>query len=209
MTRASLEPPPAPTPDVALLDRPPGGCWLRWEPDAAVAGASERSLVAAGFLLVFSVFWNSVLGSFVGVCASWAARSVGMTLPEGWAEARLAGGGEGLLAVFLLPFIAASFILAVQLCLALAGKTEVGRSGPNAWIRRSVGPVGWTRRFAVADVEDVRWVTKRWRDSDGDARETMVLEVVLRGGGVRGLGAGLTAERRAFLQVAARRVLGV
>ena len=194
--------------DAVPWDRPPAGCWLRWEPDGGVAGASERSWLAAALLLVFSVLWNSILWQFVPASGSWALRSAGITPPAWMPDGRLGGAGGWLLALFLVPFVAASGHLAVRLCLALAGKTEVGRSGPDAWIRRSVGPLGWTRRFAAADVEGVRLATRHWRNSDGDAQETTVVEVALRGGVVRRVGGALKAERRAFLCVAARRVLG-
>lgn len=209
MIATASEATPVPQSDLALLDRPPEGCWLRWEPHGGVAGASERSWVTASLLLAFSALWNGILWQFVGVYVAWALRSVGIT-PPGWMPAeRLEGGGEWLLGLFLIPFVAASGHLTFQIGLALAGKTEVGRSGPDAWIRRSVGPLGWKRRFAAAEVHAVRLQTRSFRDSDGDARETTVLEVDLGRGGLRRVGGGLKPERRAFLCVAARRVLGV
>ena len=191
-----------------LLDRPPAGCWLQWEPDGGVAGASERSWLAAALLLPFSLLWNSIVFEFVAAWTGWVLGSSGHQ-PAAWMpHMELGGMVTWLLAIFLLPFLAAGMLLLVQLALAIAGKTEVGRSGPDAWIRRSVGPLGWTRRFAAADVEGVRLATRHWRDSDGDAQETTVVEVALRGGVVRRVGGALKAERRAFLCVAARRVLG-
>lgn len=194
--------------EAGLLDRPPWGCSLQWEPDGAVARASERSWLAAGLLLPFSVLWNSIVIEFAAAWAGWMLRASG-NQPAAWMPMmELGGATTWLLALFLLPFLVAGILLVLQLCLAVAGRTEVGRSGPDAWIRRSVGPVGWTRRFAAADVEEVRLATRHWRDSDGNARETTVVEVALRGGVVRRVGGTLKAERRAFLCVAARRVLG-
>lgn len=194
--------------EAVLLDRPPAGCWLQWEPDGGVAGASERSWLAAGLLLPFSVLWNSIVIEFAAAWAGWMLRSSGNQSAAWMPMIELGGATTWLLALFLLPFLAAGILLVVQLCLALAGRTEVGRSGPDAWIRRSVGPVGWKRRFAAADVEGVRLATRHWRDSDGNERETTVVEVALRGGVVRRVGGSLKPERRAFLCVAARRVLG-
>ncbi|MFM8420056.1 MAG: hypothetical protein ACKOEQ_08035 [Verrucomicrobiota bacterium] len=194
--------------EAGLLDRPPWGCSLQWEPDGGVARASERSWLAAGLLLPFSVLWNSIVIEFAAAWAGWMLRASG-NQPAAWMPMmELGGATTWLLALFLLPFLVAGILLVLQLCLAVAGRTEVGRSGPDAWIRRSVGPVGWTRRFAAADVEEVRLATRHWRDSDGNARETTVVEVALRGGVVRRVGGTLKAERRAFLCVAARRVLG-
>lgn len=194
--------------EAGLLDRPPWGCSLQWEPDGGVARASERSWLAAGLLLPFSVLWNSIVIEFAAAWAGWMLRASG-NQPAAWMPMmELGGATTWLLALFLLPFLVAGILLVLQLCLAVAGRTEVGRSGPDAWIRRSVGPVGWTRRFAAADVEEVRLATRHWRDSDGNARETTVVEVALRGGVVRRVGGNLKAERRAFLCLAARRVLG-
>ena len=194
--------------EAGLLDRPPWGCSLQWEPDGGVARASERSWLAAGLLLPFSVLWNSIVIEFAAAWAGWMLRASG-NQPAAWMPMmELGGATTWLLALFLLPFLVTGILLVMQLCLAVGGRTEVGRSGPDAWIRRSVGPVGWTRRFAAADVEEVRLATRHWRDSDGNARETTVVEVALRGGVVRRVGGNLKAERRAFLCLAARRVLG-
>ena len=157
------------------LTQVPAGAWFRRDPDCVVVGATNRSLGGAFGLLFFALFWNGIVGMFVLLALSATLHQLGIGLPS-WFPAFVAKSNSQpwgfiiFLWVFLTPFVAIGLAVLAGFLNCLAGRAEVRIQNGHADLFTGIGPIGFHKRFEVADVRDVRIEEQPWRSQAGNAR---------------------------------------
>lgn len=196
-----------PAPD---LLHPPRGYWYRDDGMEARVGASCRSVGNAAFMLVFALFWNSVVSVFVVTNIASTLQHMGVSLPA-WFPSPSGGQGAGMplgmtvfLWLFLAPFIAIGLFTLAMAVTALVGHVEVRVREARGTVFVGVGPVGWRRRFDVPGVRQVRIGETAWRENN---RTKPV--VVLVGEEELRFGSMLSHDKRMFIAGAVRNLLGI
>jgi len=194
------------------LHGPPPGAWFRTDATGTSIGATHRSLGAALGALAISLFWNGIVSIFVLLALSGTLHHLGIAVPDWFPAPRMNGGGMSVgmtifLWLFLTPFIAIGTAMILAFLSSLFGRTELALQNGQAALYRGIGPFGYRRRFAMADVKDVRIEDRRWRDSDGDARRKTVIVIETRAGKLIKFGTQLTEDRRKFVAAATRKAL--
>ena len=119
------------------LDDPPKGAWLTRTPKEAVIGATTRSK-GAFFLLPFTLVWAG--GSLGGIYGTQIAS----------------GEFQPLLCLFGLPFLIGSIFLSGMTLMSLFGKVEVRFDYHGDRVFTGIGPIGWTRKFVLSEVESIK-----------------------------------------------------
>jgi hypothetical protein len=114
------------------------------------------------------------------------------------------GGGELIfLWLFLTPFIAVGTGMALGFVSTLAGKTEVriGRDAGSVFV--GIGRLGWTRRFAPAQLQHVRLV----RRSNQNNHAQLEIHLEHADGKRIKFGSLLKEERQVFIVSALRQFI--
>lgn len=181
---------------------PPGGTWARDDGRALVVGATTRSFAGALGLLFFSLFWNGIVSVFVVVVLASTMKHMGVTLPAWFPAPNMNGSPMSLgmtvfMWLFLMPFILVGVGLFFAFLSALAGRVEVTVDRDTGKVFEGIGLLGWTRRFDVHRVKDVRLEDKQWTDSDGDRRHKA--SITIEADKTISFGTGLSLERRRFI----------
>jgi hypothetical protein len=167
--------------DELHFDRPPRGVSMKQTPEGGtVIRVLLRSIAGAGFLLVFTVFWNGLLSVFLALAIQETARRFGWAVPD-WLPM---GGGkwEGghappllFLWLFLTPFICVGAGTAFAVFFSLFGHCAVRLEGDAGSVFTGIGALGRTQRFAPASVKTVH--TGVTHNSKGADREYVVIEM--------------------------------
>jgi hypothetical protein len=191
------------------LSQAPAGTWRRHERDAVIIGASHRSPGVARALLLGALLWNGVVSVFVGLATISTLRHLGVALPA-WlqdeAASNMSVGKTIFLWVFLLPFIAVGLFLAGSFLSCLAGRTEIKIEHGQGTVFAGAGSLGWRRRFATADVQDVRIEERTWRGRRGSLQRQTTIAITTKGKTIR-LASLLTEQRLRFMAAALRKEL--
>jgi hypothetical protein len=201
------------TSSMELFDptNPPHGAWARGGPDNMELCASHRS-ESAWVMLGFCVVWNSGLSVFLALVISSTLNLLGVQMPN-WFPSDIDGSGMGVgdtlfMWLFLTPFILAGLFMFGLVLNLMFGRTtlRIGHSDGELFTG-GIGPFGWTQRFNALEVSDVRYVDRRWRDSDGrDERITQGV-LVFRDGKEIEFGLNCPPERLQFLVAGAKTTL--
>jgi len=194
------------------LNRPPAGTWYESSPLGTVIGATHRSVGAAFGLLLITLFWNGIVSVFVLLATSATLSNLGVHAPDWFPAPKMNGGPMSVgmtifLWLFLTPFIAIGTGMLVAFLSTLAGRTEIRFREPGGTIFSGIGPLGWSRRFQLAEVSDVRLLDQTWRDSDGDTRNKANILLETKDGKQIKFGSMLTPDRRKFITAALRKSL--
>ncbi len=181
---------------------PPSGTWARDDGRALVVGATTRSLAGAMGLLFFCLFWNGIVSVFVAVVLASTLKHMGVTLPAWFPAPNMNGspmsvGMTIFMWVFLTPFLLVGLGMFFAFLSALGGRVEVTIDRDTGKVFEGIGLVGWTRRFDVQRVKDVRLEDKQWTDSDGDRRQKA--SITIEADKTISFGAGLSIDRRRFI----------
>lgn len=159
---------------------PPSGAWQRRGIDHQVYGATTRH--ASAFMLVpFTLVWGG--GSLGGIFGTAIAK----------------GSLSPMLFLFALPFLVGTLALSTFAALAVAGKVEFRLRGRQGEVFTGVGPIGWRRRFDLAEIERIG--EEPARSSHPGSRGWCI---VLSGRERLRFGLGLREDRRHFLLHALR-----
>lgn len=119
---------------------------------------------------------------FVLVAVSATLNRLGISLPA-WlpfAFSKSSNMPVGLLIflwLFLTPFIGVGLLLFGSLLNSLGGRTEVRLNGRQGVLFTGIGPVGFRKRFEVAEVRDVRLEDRRWQDRSGCSRHNLLITI--------------------------------
>lgn len=193
-----------------LAGEAPTGTWTRDDGRAVVVGASMRSLPTACGLLFFCLFWNGIVSVFVAVVLASTLKHLGVTLPAWFPAPNMNGspmsvGMTIFMWVFLTPFILVGLGMFAAFLSALGGRVEVSIDRDAGKVFEGIGLLGWTRRFDVHRVRDVRLEDKHWTDSDGDRRNKA--NITIEADKTINFGSGLSVERRRFIAAKLSHVL--
>lgn len=132
-----------------------------------VVRASARSFVAAGGLMFFALFWNSIVSVFLVVALAGLYTSTIGPLPS-WAPAPTSSSGSGPMGVgmsifmllFMVPFVLVGTVVLGAALVSLMGHVEarIGdeRDADAGCVFIGVGKIGWRRRFKVSAVKNVK-----------------------------------------------------
>jgi hypothetical protein len=159
--------------------------------------------------LAVMLFWNGIVSVFVLLALSSSVKLAGLPMPTWFPAPEMNDQEMGLgmtlfLWVFLMPFIVIGSGMLGTFLLSLLGRVEVTLEGDDGTLFQGVGPIGWRRRFKVADVTGVGIGQSSW---ESNGQHQPVITIHTRGGGKLSAGAMLTARRRAWLAAELRRVL--
>lgn len=181
---------------------PRNGTWASDDGHTVVVGASMRSFGAAIGTLFFCLFWNGIVSVFVAVVLASTLTHMGLKLPAWFPAPNMNGSPMSLgmtifMWLFLTPFILIGLGLLAAFLSSLAGHVEVSIDRERGKVFEGIGPFGWTRRFDVHSVKDVRLDDKQWTDSDGDRRRKS--NITIEADKTINFGTGLSIERRRFV----------
>ncbi|MFN5944439.1 MAG: hypothetical protein ACK5ZG_04465 [Phycisphaerae bacterium] len=180
----------------------PSGTWTRDDGRGMVVGASMRSFPTAFGLLFFCLFWNGIISVFVAVVLASTLKHMGLALPAWFPAPNMNGspmsvGMTVFLWLFLTPFMLIGLGLMAAFLSALGGRVEVSIDRDSGKVFEGIGLLGWTRRFDVHRVKDVRLEDKQWTDRDGDRRNKA--KITIEADKTINFGSGLSVERRRFI----------
>ena len=192
----------------ANLQDPPAGVTYVNDTRSTLIRASHRSWGAALGLLAISLFWNGIVSVFVLVALSGTLHQLGITAPDWFPAPKMDGENMGkgevlFLWIFLTPFILIGSGMIFALLSTLVGKTEVRIGHDEGAVFVGIGPVGWTRRFATAQVERVDLRERK----NQDGRGSMEIQLEHTNGKKITFGTLLNEERQSFIVNALRQTL--
>jgi hypothetical protein len=181
---------------------PPAGTWLRNDGGCTIIGASMRSLSGALAALAFGLFWNSIVGVFVAFVLAATLLQVGFTLPAWFPAPNMNGSPMGVgmtifMWLFLTPFMLVGAAFVGAFFAAIAGRVEIAIDQEQGRVFTGIGGLGFTRRFSIRSVKDVRLNEKQWTDSDGDRGNKS--SIVIDAEKTITFASGLPRERRRFV----------
>ncbi len=101
------------------------------------------------------------------------------------------------LSLFGIPFVAGALLIWPLALMSAFGRVAVAREGDTGFIFRSIGRVGWTRRFRWPDVEAVEEGNAPYGPRGGAPYK--VVAIRLKSGKLLKAGSLLSDERRVFL----------
>ncbi len=165
------------------LATPPRGTWFHEEMGLARAGSTARSW-AALFFIPFTLIWSG--GSLGGIFGSQI----------------VSGKFEPWSLLFGLPFVIGTCVLVPVCAMSLAGRYEVRVSDGQVAVFTGVGPLGWRRRFALADLRSVR-LTEGTTQKTGTRPQRITFDL---GSRTVHFASGLKNDRQLFLLAAIRRM---
>ncbi len=182
----------------ADFNAPPSGCAYRDDGVMQEATAPMRNVGTGLFLLLFAVFWNTVVAVFLVAMTGRgnATPPSAANAPDGTAHVANSAG-----VLFMTPFILIGIVVATLAAVTLLGRTSLSRRGDDAWARSGLGPIAWTQRFKASAVRSIQLGLTTWQQND---RSLPV--VVIEADRVVRVGAQLKNERRAWLMAAAQRM---
>ena len=192
----------------ANLRHPPAGAWYRQDGAGTVIGAAHRSLVQGFFLLIFALFWNSVVSMLVGLVLVSALDHFHIHVP-GWLPLpKVTEGTSGLkgtvfLGLFAIPFVAVGVWVAVQAVSALLGRTEVRIQNGAGVVYSGVGRIGRRRRFDAKSV----WQVDIDYGVGSKGGRYYFITIKPQTGKTLKFGTMLNEERREFVAAALRQTL--
>jgi hypothetical protein len=162
--------------------------------------------------LAASLFWNGIVSVFVLLVTSSTLQHLGITAPHWFPVPEMDGENMGVgmtafLWLFLSPFIVIGISMVGAFFMSVGGKTEIKMDRNEGSVFTGVGPIGYRRRFLIADVSDVRIDDNHWRDSDGDRQGKTFIVIAMKEGKSIRLGSMLSGERRKFLAALLRKTL--
>jgi hypothetical protein len=190
------------------LQRPPAGAWYQSDGGGTVIGATNRSLTAAFFMVIFALGWNSIVSMFVVFAIAGTLHVLHIPAPDWFPAPKMNGGDMGTGSVlfmwlFLTPFIAIGLMVLSIALSSLFGRTEVKIESTRGTLFTGVGPVGWKRQFDTSQVKDVKIYESYTKN--GNPSFSILLET--REGKQFKLGSLLSNERRQFMLGAMRKTL--
>jgi hypothetical protein len=190
------------------LNRPPAGAWYRSDGGGTVIGATNRSLGAAFFMVIFALGWNSIVSMFVVFAIAGTLHILHIPAPAWFPAPKMNGGDMGTGSVlfmwlFLTPFIAVGLMVLSIALSSLFGRTEVKIENTRGTLFTGVGPVGWKRQFDTTQVKNVR-ISESY-NRNGNNTAAILLET--REGKQFKLGSLLSNERRQFVLGAMQKAL--
>lgn len=182
---------------IPATDDPPAGAWIRDDGRAIRVGATTRSVGTAGFFILFSGFWNSIVAVFVvGAVASL------LGINNSFAGSSSQGGSVFVL-LFMIPFVLVGLVTAFIALMALFGRCEISLRGMEGQAFTGLGPIGWKRRFDASRVRDVTIETAN-SSTNGKPDRHVVIDA---GDRTIKIGSVLSRARRRWLAGALTRVL--
>lgn len=196
------------TDSAANLQDPPSGISCVTDTRGTLIRASHRSWGASLGLLGISLFWNGIVSVFVLIALSGTLHNLGITTPDWFPAPKMDGQNMGkgeviFLWIFLTPFMLVGSGMVLALFSTLVGRTEVRIGNDEGAVFVGIGPVGWTRRFATAQVQRVDLRERRNSDSRGSTE--ILLEQT--NGQKLTFGTLLNEERQSFVVNALRQTL--
>lgn len=185
------------------LSQPPAGAWFRHDPDVMAVGATNRSLSGAFGMLIFTLFWNGIVGFFVLVAVAETMRHLGISMPS-WFPPFMAKSNNspvGLIVflwLFLTPFITVGLITFGVFLNCVGGRGEVRVQNGRGVLFTGIGPLGSRKQFEASDVRDVRLEDRSWFDSQGHpCRKAQI--IIETGSQSIQFGSMFSDERRRFV----------
>ncbi len=180
---------------ITATDTPPDGAWIRDDGRDIRVAATCRSPSTAAFFILFSGFWNSIVGIFL-------FNSIASLL--GYKGIRSSSSGFDLFTlVFMIPFVIVGLVTAFIALMAVFGRVEVRIGHEFGYAKTGVGPIGWTRRFDAARVTDVTIQTAN-SSTNGKPDRHIVIEAHDK---TVKLGSVLSKARRRWMAGALTRLL--
>lgn len=144
---------------ITATDETPAGAWIRDDGRNIRVGATCRSPSTALFFVIFSGFWNSIVGVFLfNSIASLlgAARSSSQpNSPTGGNASSSSSGFDLFTLLFMIPFVIVGGITAFVALMAIFGRVEVRIGREKGVAFTGLGPLGWKRPFDASRVTDV------------------------------------------------------
>jgi len=174
---------------------PPAGAWIRDDGRDIRVGATTRSLGTAGFFVLFSGFWNSIVAVFL-------VGAVGSLL--GYKNVPASSSGSSVFVLlFMIPFVIVGLVTAFIALMAIFGRVEVRIGHEFASVTTGIGPFGWKRRFDATRVSDV---TIRTANSSTNGKPDRHIVIDAADKTVK-LGSVLSKARRRWMAGALSRLL--
>ena len=157
------------------LHNPPNGAWFSESRDQIKIGATTSSYMGI-FLLIFAIFWWSILSTFF--------------------IADFDGPGDAFGVVFMIPFFIAGLVLMGLAIMMLVGKEEVIIKGNEGLIFQGVGTIGRRKHFRWSEIDNIREEAyiARNRNNEGTG-----YRLVLEGAKQVKFGSMWNSERRYYI----------
>lgn len=140
------------------ISRPPKGAWYDKRGNDFEVGATTRSAIAF-FLVPFTALWSG--GSMAGI--------YGSQIVKGHFEL-----GNSL---FGIPFLIGTMFLVPFTLMTVVGKIAVRGSGDNGCVFIGIWRIGWTRRFRLSEVSQIKSSLTKWRQNE---RYMPLIEIVAK-----------------------------
>jgi hypothetical protein len=177
-----------------------------------VVGATHRSLLSAGGLLFFCLFWNGIVSVFVLIAIAGTLEQMGINQPSWFPAPKMDGNPMGLgmvlfLWIFLLPFIAIGVGMLGAFLSAIAGRTEVRLRPGEGVMVTGIGLLSYRRRFDPQSVREVRIENTPWQNNNGRSGSKSYIVLKTQEGKTIRFGSLLSEERRSFVAASLRSAL--
>lgn len=162
----------------------PAGCDRSSFANEVVISASTRSVAGAIGALAIAAFWNGIVSIFVLVATASTLHHLGFTLPNWFPAPSGSNGQNGLgiplgmtifLWIFLTPFITIGLGMIAGLVMCLAGSDRVVIRDADATVSTGVGPLRYSRRFQLNDVQAVRIGQSSWTQNDQSKPQVLIV----------------------------------
>jgi hypothetical protein len=188
----------------------PPGCQFRDDGVETVVTASARTVGGAIGALFICLFWNGIVSVFVLIAAASTLQHLLGRVPAWFPAPPMSGknaagiplGMTLFLWIFLTPFIAVGLAVLGAFLTCVAGRVEVRIRDGVGVVFIGFGPVGWRRRFEVAQVRSVSIGRTTWSQNN----QTKPVIVIDCGEPLR-FGSGLPEIRRDWMGATLRKML--
>lgn len=164
-------------PSEEILDHPPSGCSQHRGTEGVQLRVSHRSMLNAGGLLFFCVFWNSMVSMFLVMVLGSLYIHVFGPLPS-WIPAPNQGSplplsGALIMGAFLTPFVLIGIWVFCRVIMAIGGSTSFTVGAERVVISSGVGPLRWNRQI---ELSTIRQIGLHWT-SQGKSGQTPEIEI--------------------------------